>query len=98
MLTGETTDTKYYKIHAPYWVLFKYADKNKMKMPLTWNDSEKEMGLIERLTSKVTLFKPPTFPEDDDEIEELGKVTFSHTFSHGNGNCIDDSVIAFSIR
>ncbi|XP_075248399.1 anoctamin-4-like isoform X2 [Convolutriloba macropyga] len=70
-ITGETTDTKYYKIHAPYWVLFKYADKNKMKMPLTWNDSEKEMGLIERLTSKVTLFKPPTFPEDDDEIEEL---------------------------
>ena len=72
-MEGGDTDTKFYKVHAPYELLFKYAEQNKMKMPLKWNDLEQSPGLATRLMNKVTLFNPPTFPEDDDEIEELVK-------------------------
>jgi len=70
-ITGEETDTKFYKIHAPYDVLMEYAERNKMKMPLTMNDIEKEPGFFTKMISKVRLFKPTLFDEDNDDVKEL---------------------------
>ena len=74
MEVDQEGEQKFTKIHAPNYTLFKYAEIMKMKMPLKRNDTDIPEGLSAKIYDKMKFFKPPTFPEDDDTIEHLGKV------------------------